>query len=70
MPSEKGQTETLKQIEIKVSLCKKSGIHQPIRLRKNGFTAKKSIEFAESNLLSTVLEAEAKLSSIVDLHDI
>ena len=29
----------LKQIEIKVSLCKKSGIHQPIRLRKDGFTA-------------------------------
>ena len=70
MPSEKGQTETLKQIEIKVSLCKKSGIHQPIRLRKDGFTAKKSIKFAESNLLLTVLEAEAKLSSIVDLHDI
>ena len=27
----KGQTEMLKQIEIKVSLCKKSGMHQPIR---------------------------------------
>ena len=24
----------LKQIEIKVGLCKKSGMHQPIRLRK------------------------------------
>ena len=59
----------LKQIEIKVSLCKKSGIHQPIRLRKDGFTAKKSIEFAESNLLS-VLEAEVKLFNIVDQHDI
>ena len=59
----------LKQIEIKVSLCKKSDIHQPIRLRKDGFTAKISIEFAESNLLS-VLEAEVKLSNIVDQHDI
>ena len=27
----KGQIETLKQIEIKVSLCKKSGMHEPIR---------------------------------------
>ena len=60
----KGQTEM-----IKVSLCKKSGIHQPIRLRKNGFTAKKSIEFAESNLLS-VFEAEVKLSNIVDKNEI
>ena len=59
----------LKQTEIKVSLCKKSRIHQPIRLRKDCFTAKKSIEFAESNLLS-VLEAEVKLSNIVDQHDI
>ena len=59
----------LNQIEIKVSLWKKSGIHQPIRLRKDGFTAKTSIEFAESNLLS-VLEAEVKLSNIVDQHDI
>ena len=50
----------LKQIEIKVSLCKKSGIHQPIRLRKDGFTAKKSIEFAESNLLSVL---DVKFSS-------
>ena len=37
---EKGQTEMLKQIKIKVSLCKKSGIHQPIGLRKDGFTPK------------------------------
>ena len=59
----------LKQIEIKVSLCKESGTHQPIRLRQDGFTAKKSIEFVESNLLS-VLEAEVKLSNIVDQHDI
>ena len=60
----------LMQIEIKVSLCKKSGIHQPIRSRKDGFNAKKkSIEFAESNLLS-LLEAEVKLSNIVDQHDI
>ena len=59
----------LKQIEIKVSLRKKSGIHRPIRLRKDGFTAKKSMEFAVSNLLS-VLEAEVKLSNIVDQHDI
>ena len=59
----------LKQIEIKVSLCKKSGIHQPMRLRKDGFTEKKSIEFAKSNLLSA-LEAEVKLSNIVDQHDI
>ena len=58
------------ETEIKVSLCKKSGIHQPIRLRKDGFTArKKSIEFAESNLLS-VLEAEVKLSNIADQYDI
>ena len=35
-----GLTEMLKQIEIKVSLCEKSGIHQPIRLREDGFTAK------------------------------
>ena len=54
----------LKQIEIKVSPCKKSGIHQSIRLRKDGFTSKKSIEFAESNLL-LVLEAAVKLSSIL-----
>ena len=51
-----------------MSLCKKSGTHQPIRLRKDGFTAK-NMEFAESNLLS-VLEAEVKLSNIVDQHDI
>ena len=57
----------LKQIEIKMSLCKKSGIHQPIRLRKDGFNAKKSINFAESNLVS-VIEAEVKLSNIVDQH--
>ena len=63
----KGQTELLKQTEIKVSLCKKSGIHQPIILRKDDLTAKNSIEFAESNLLS-VLEAEVKLSNIVDQH--
>ena len=37
----------LKQIEIKVSLCKKSGMQQPIRLRKDGFTAK-NIEFIGS----------------------
>ena len=61
---EKGQIETLKRIEIKVSPCKKSGIHQPIRLGKDGFTSKKSIEFAESNLLS-VLEAEVKLPSLL-----
>ena len=54
----------LKQIEIKVSLCKKSGIHKPIRLRKDGFTSKKSIGFAESNLL-LVLEAEGKLSNML-----
>ena len=59
----------LKQIQIKVSLCKKSGIHQPITLRKDGFTTKKSVEFAESNLLS-VLEGEVKLSNNVDEHDI
>ena len=59
----------LEQIEIKVSLCKKSGIHQPIKLRKDDFTAKKSIEFAESNFLS-MLEAEVKLSNIVGQHDI
>ena len=47
-----------------MSLCKKSGIHQPIRLRKDGFTSKKSIEFAESNLL-LVLEAEVKLSNML-----
>ena len=67
----------LKQIEIKVSLCKKSGIHQPIKLRKDGlpiklrkdgFTAKISIRFAESDLLS-VLEAEVKLTNTVDQHD-
>ena len=40
-----------------------------MRLREDGFTAKKSIEFAEFNLLS-VLEAEIKLSNIVDQHDI
>ena len=59
----------LKQIEIKVSLCKKSSIHQPIILRKDGFIAKISIRFAESDLLS-VLEAEVKLTNIVDQHDI
>ena len=60
----------LKQIEIKVSVCKKSGMHHSIRLRrKDGFTAKKNIEFATSNLLS-VLEAEVKLSNIVDQHHI
>ena len=59
----------LKQIEIKVSLCKKSGIHQPIKLRKDGSTTKKSIKFAESDLLS-VLEAEVKLANIVDQHNI
>ena len=59
----------LKQTEIKVSLCKKSSIHQAIRLRNDGLTAKKSIEFAESNLLS-VLDAEVKLSNIVDQYDI
>ena len=59
----------LKQIEIKVSLCKKSSIHQPIRLRKDGFTAKKSIEFAEYNLLS-MLDAEVRLSNIIDQYDI
>ena len=64
----KGQTKMLKQIEIKVSLCKKSGMHKPIKLKKDGFTAK-NIEFAESNLLS-VLEAEVKQSNIVDQHDI
>ena len=36
----KGETEMLKQIEIKASLCKKSGMHQPVRLRKDDFTAK------------------------------
>ena len=56
--------------EIKVSPCKKSGIHQPIRLRKDGCTeTKKSIKFEKSNLLS-VLEAEVKLSNIVGQHDI
>ena len=45
----KGQTEILKQIEIEVSLCKKSGMHQPI----SWFTAK-NIEFADSNLLSVL----------------
>ena len=61
----------LKQNAIKVSLRKKSGMHQPTRLRKYGFTTKKykNIEFAESNLLS-LLEAEIKLSNIVDQHDI
>ena len=59
----------LKQTEIKLSLCKESGIHQPIRLRKDGFTATKSVKFAESNLLS-VLEAEVKLSNIIDQHNI
>ena len=59
----------LKQIEVKVSLCKKCGTHQPIRLRKDGSTAKKSIKFAESNLLS-VFEAEVKLANIVDQHNI
>ena len=59
----------LKTIEIKMSVRKKSGIHQPIRLRKNCFIAKKSIKFAESKLLS-VLEIELKLSNIVDQHDI
>ena len=60
----------LKQIDIKVSPCKKSGIHQPIRLREDGCTkTKKSIKFAKSNLLS-VLEAEVKLSNIVSQHDI
>ena len=52
----------LKYIEIKVSLCKKSGMHQPIRLRKEA-SLQKNIEFAESNLLS-MLEAEVKLSNI------
>ena len=59
----------LKQIEIKVSLCLKSGIHQSMRLGKDGFISKNSVEFAESNLLS-VLEAEVKLSNIVDQRDI
>ena len=47
LPVQKGLerlTEILKQIQIKLSLCKKSGMHQPIRLRKDGFTAK-NIEF-------------------------
>ena len=35
-----GQTEMLKQIEVKVSVRKKSGMHQPIGLRKDGFTAR------------------------------
>ena len=65
---EKGQTEMLKQTYIKVSPCKKSGIHQPIKLRKTA-SLKKSIKFAESNLLS-VLETEVKLSKIADQHDI
>ena len=59
----------LKKIEIKMSLCTKFGIHQPIRLRKDGVTAKKSVHFAYSNLLS-VFEAEVRLSDIVDQHDI
>ena len=72
MPVQKGRKRSnwkLKQIDSKVSPYKKSGIHQPIRLRKDGFTEKKSIKFAESNLLS-VLEAEDKLSNIVGQHDI
>ena len=55
----------LEQIDIKVSPCKKYGIHQPIRLRKDGCTeTKKSIKFSKSNLLS-VLEAGVKLSNVV-----
>ena len=60
----------LKQIDIKVSPCKKSGIHQPIRLRRDGCTeTKKSVKFAKSNLLP-VFEAEVKLSNIVGQHGI
>ena len=65
---EEGQTEMLKQSEIKVSPCKKYGIHQPIDQEKMA-SVKKSIKFAKSNLLS-VLEAEVKLSNIVGQHDI
>ena len=39
------------------------------KIKKDGFTAKEKIEFAESNLLS-VLEAEVSLSNIVEQHDI
>ena len=39
------------------------------KLRKDGFIEKKSIEFAESNLLS-VVGAEVKVPNIVDQHDI
>ena len=42
-----------KQIEIKVSLCKRSGMHQPIRLRKDGFTAKKYELRSQSNYART-----------------
>ena len=38
-------------------------------IKKRWLHAKKYVEFAESNLLS-VLEAEVKLSNIVDQHDI
>ena len=40
---EEGETEMLKQIDIKVSPCKKSGIHQPIRLKKKMATLKQKI---------------------------
>ena len=53
----------LKQIEIKVNLCKKSAKKRWLHYKT------KSIEFAESNLLS-VLEAEVKLANIVDQHNI
>ena len=59
----------LKQTDIKVNPCKKSGIHQPIKLKNDDCTEiKKSIKLAKFNLLS-VLEAEVKLSNIVGQHD-
>ena len=62
----------LKQIDIKVSPCRKAGIHQPIAIRSRKMAAlkqKKSVKFAKSNLLS-VLEADVKMSIIVGQHDI
>ena len=58
----------LKQTEIKVSLCKKIWYPSTNKIKKRWLHCKKSIEFAEYNLLP-VLEAEVKLSNIVDQHD-
>ena len=60
----KGQMEMLKQIEIKVSLRKKSGMHQPIRW----LHCKKILNLQNLNYCQC-FEVEVKLSNIVDQHD-